>query len=50
MSPAAIHASKRLCIETVDLDAAAALAREAELQLEAVQAATMKRPAVYGDE
>jgi len=59
MSPAAIRASKRLCIDTVDLDAAAALARETELQLEiigkpeqleAVQAAMMKRPAAYRDE
>jgi enoyl-CoA hydratase/carnithine racemase len=59
MSPPAIRAGKLLCTGTVDLDAAAALARETDLQLaiigkpaqlEAVQAAMMKRPAVYADD
>lgn len=55
-SPAAIRACKRLCDETPDLDVRAAFVRETELQLgllgtpeqlEAVQAALMKRKPVY---
>lgn len=58
MSPSAIRAAKRLCLDTVDLDAAAALARETELQLgiigkpeqlEAVAAAMTKRAPVFED-
>jgi enoyl-CoA hydratase/carnithine racemase len=55
-SPAAIRACKRLCDETSDLDTRAAFVRETELQLEllgtpeqleAVQAALMKRKPVF---
>jgi len=58
MSPAAIRAGKRLCLDAVDLDVAAAFARETELQLEllgkpeqleAVAAAMQRRPAVFRD-
>jgi enoyl-CoA hydratase/carnithine racemase len=58
-SPRAVRAAKRLCNEAPDLDVAAAFARETELQLEllgmpeqleAVQAALMKRKAVFTDE
>lgn len=58
MSPAAIRAGKRLCLDVVDLDVGAALARETELQLgllgtaeqlEAVAAAMQRRAAVYRD-
>jgi enoyl-CoA hydratase/carnithine racemase len=57
--PRAIRAAKRLCNEAPHLDTAAAFARETELQLEllgkpeqleAVQAALMKRKAVFTDE
>lgn len=56
-SPSAIRAGKRLCLDAVDLDVTAALARETELQLgllgtpeqmEAVAAAMQKRAAVFG--
>jgi enoyl-CoA hydratase/carnithine racemase len=59
MSPPAIRAGKRLVLDTIDLDASAALARETELQLgllgkpaqlEAVMAAMTKRAAVFSDE
>jgi enoyl-CoA hydratase/carnithine racemase len=55
-SPAAIRACKRLCDETPELDTRAAFVRETELQLEllgtpeqleAVQAALMKRKPVF---
>lgn len=58
MSPAAIRAGKRLCLEAPDLEVAAAFARETELQLEllgkpeqleAVAAAMQRRPAVFRD-
>lgn len=57
-SPSAIRAAKRMCVETPELDVAAAFARETDLQLgllgkaeqlEAVQAALTKRNAVYED-
>jgi enoyl-CoA hydratase/carnithine racemase len=57
-SPAAIRAAKRLCVETPDLDTAAAFLRETELQLEllgkpeqleAVRATLMKRKPVFDE-
>jgi enoyl-CoA hydratase/carnithine racemase len=57
-SPQAIRAAKALCNQAPDLDAAAALARETELQLpllgtpnqiEAMQAALTRRPATFHD-
>jgi enoyl-CoA hydratase/carnithine racemase len=55
-APSAIRAAKRLCLETADLDTAAALERETALQLpllgsaeqqEAVMATMQKRPARF---
>jgi len=57
-APSAIRAAKRLCLETPDLDAGAALAHETALQLpllgsaeqqEAVMATMQKRPAIFRD-
>jgi len=57
-SHSAIRAAKRLCNEAPDLDVAAAFVRETELhlgllgtpeQLEAVQAALIKRTPVFED-
>lgn len=57
-SPSAIRAGKQLCLEVADLELAAALARETELQLpllgrpeqlEAVQATMLRREPVFAD-